>query len=343
VVTSHHHCAVFPRRLLLLHALQHRFGHTTQLLADAGGADIGEAAHHREQLAAPHSAAAARSSLAGQQRQLLRASAAAAAAPGAAAGLEDCTTKLLADSTSASACGIVGLLPQPRAPLLTSTIAGGAPMGQPVAAVFGTAAAAAPAFPGSGGFVLPRAVAADGDAADGGADADMMDAEQQQQYEQSPELGARQASGAGDASVAGSPYAAAEGDDAAGAVDGSPLGHWQQQQGEQQEVEEEEQQMPGWQARSPSLSPLAVSQPGASPGLGAGRDRAGSAAAAAAADGSDATLELAAGVSQGLAGSGGLSLLEDATLEDFALPPEVAAAEERPITLPFSGVCGGGA
>lgn len=50
------------------------------------------------------------------------------------------------------------------------------------------------------------------------------------------------------------------------------------------------------------------------------------------------TLELAAGVTAGMSGLGGQSLLEDATLEDFALPPDMmGAAEERPITMPFSG------
>jgi hypothetical protein len=47
---------------------------------------------------------------------------------------------------------------------------------------------------------------------------------------------------------------------------------------------------------------------------------------------------LAAGVTAGMSGLGGQSLLEDATLEDFALPPDMmGAAEERPITMPFSG------
>jgi hypothetical protein len=56
-------------------------------------------------------------------------------------------------------------------------------------------------------------------------------------------------------------------------------------------------------------------------------------------EGDEPTLELAAGVTAGMTGLPGQSLLEDATLEDFALPPEMmAAADERPITMPFSGM-----
>ena len=50
--------------------------------------------------------------------------------------------------------------------------------------------------------------------------------------------------------------------------------------------------------------------------------------------GDEPTLELAAGVSQGVTLQG----LEDGTIEDFALPPDMmGAAGERPITMPFSG------
>jgi hypothetical protein len=64
------------------------------------------------------------------------------------------------------------------------------------------------------------------------------------------------------------------------------------------------------------------------------RGAAASPAGAAAEQGSEPTLELAGAASQG----GQTNALEDATLEDFALPPDLAAGEERPITMPFSGV-----
>jgi hypothetical protein len=60
---------------------------------------------------------------------------------------------------------------------------------------------------------------------------------------------------------------------------------------------------------------------------------AASPAGPAAEQGSEPTLELAGAASQG----GQTNALEDATLEDFALPPDLAAGEERPITMPFSG------
>lgn len=252
---------------------QHRFGQTTQLLADSaqkGALEEGE-----------HAAAMAGGRVAGPRASgmhMPRRRASAAAAGGASATDVDCTTKLLADATGASACGLMSLAPPQHGPLLASTIAGGAPVVQPAAGagVFGSAAAAAPAF---GAGAPAPAVAAYGSAAARAPSA-------------SPLVAAA-------AAAAASPYAAAG--------SASPLGHWQQQQG-----------------RSPSASPLSM-------GLAAGA--AGVSPAAGGAD--EPTLELAGGVSQGLVG--GASSLEDATLQDFALPPEMAAAEERPITMPFSG------
>jgi hypothetical protein len=75
------------------------------------------------------------------------------------------------------------------------------------------------------------------------------------------------------------------------------------------------------------------SQQQLTPQSAAQQQRAAAAASPAAEQGSEPTLELAGAASQG----GQTNALEDATLEDFALPPDLAAGEERPITMPFSG------
>lgn len=85
-----------------------------------------------------------------------------------------------------------------------------------------------------------------------------------------------------------------------------------------------------WQSQQQLTPPSAAKQPqqhaaaAASPAGPAGEQ------------GSEPTLELAGAASQG----GQTNALEDATLEDFALPPDLAAGEERPITMPFSGPLG---
>lgn len=266
-------------------------GHTTQLLADntAGPQPL---LRQSSAAAAPGVFGAA---IGGSNAAALlaRGEAAAAAAP-AAVQYEDCTTKLLADSTAASACGVMGLFALPRPGLLGGTIAGGAPVVEPArqqeqqeyaspelgtdgggARNLSRAAFGLPALPAFGLNAVPGSA--------GGAAGDTGNA--------------------GFAAAAAAPAGAA-------AADLSAAGCSLQGQG---------------QRKTPSRAQHMRQVAAASPAGPAGMEQ-----------GSEPTLELAAAASQG----GQTNALEDATLEDFELPPALAAGEERPITMPFSGATG---
>lgn len=304
--------------------MQHRFGQTTQLLADSANKDLQEP---QLQTRAPAAAASRAQQLLAARQHASTPAAAGAAAGGASGGgavnayAEECTTKLLADSTSAS--GIMGLLPQPRVGLLSSTIAGGAPVGHPAAAATGLASA------GREQGLQQQQQQQDGEelrrrgqllpAAKGPFGAGS-------EYEMSPELGGRSGSrlpGAGSLEPRQQPAAAED--------EASPVDHWNSlgQQQQQRLAPWELQHRHAAAAVAPS-PPLPVRQPhlAASTAAAGRRD---------AREGDETTLELAAGVTQGVT-LNGQSMLEDATLEDFALPPDMmVAADERPITMPFSG------
>lgn len=276
-----------------------------------------------------------------------RSSGAAASAAAAAAAIGGCedglTTKLLADSTSASACGIMGLLqqqqPPPRVGLLHTTIAGGAPVLQSAAAAgrvtprqqqqeYGTGdEGGARAFEGMPFDDRPVFGAASTRGAIGAGAAGAH----QQQYEMSPELGSKPAAaGLADADVieCSQPDAAEEAAADMIGEEPSPVEHWNRQQQQQGAS------AAGWQRATPARvgsSPLAQTAMAGAAAAAIGKGGVGQ-------EGDESTLELAAGVSQGAMTLQGL---EDATIEDFALPPDMpgggAAADERPITMPFSG------
>ena len=369
-------CCVPPAAV----ALQHRFGHTTHLLADAATHD--DALDHQH--AAPAATTAAATAAAGvagggrqfrapRQHSTTPAGAAAGASAAAGGGYEDCTTKLLADSTSASACGIMGMLPQPRVGHLLSTIAGGAPVLHPTAGPFGRHPLHQQQQEEEGAEMDEQQEEEGqqqqqaGQRYGGPAASPYMS--RQHEYQMSPELGPKASSyGLEDEdmiedsqpdALTAAAGAAEEEEDAAG--EPSPVEHWQQQQQQQRSSQQQQQQRAG-RASLPAASPAGRSTRRSSRGAAAAAAAsqspelglrpspvAGAVAGAAAArgcsrEGDEPTLELAAGVTAGMTGLPGQSLLEDATLEDFALPPEMmAAADERPITMPFSGKRGGGA
>lgn len=188
---------------------------------------------------------------------------------------EECTTKLLADSTAASACGAMGLVPVAKG-VLGGTIAGGAPVvqqehqrqqkrgpfGSPVARspVFGAAAAAVEAFG------------------------------------QEPMGFAAAASQARTRSASLSPLLQVSASGAAAPAAASSPAAWHQQHDDKS----------------------------AAAGAGVNDSQLGN----------EPTLELAGAAAQGAQTQGAL---EDATLDDFVVPPDLSGGDERPLTMPFSG------
>jgi hypothetical protein len=198
------------------------------------------------------------------------------AGAGAGGGVaEECTTKLLADSTAASACGAMGLVPVAKG-VLGGTIAGGAPVvqqehqrqqkrgpfGSPVARspVFGAAAAAVEAFG------------------------------------QEPMGFAAAASQARTRSASLSPLLQVSASGAAAPAAASSPAAWHQQHDDKS----------------------------AAAGAGVNDSQLGN----------EPTLELAGAAAQGAQTQGAL---EDATLDDFVVPPDLSGGDERPLTMPFSG------
>jgi hypothetical protein len=191
---------------------------------------------------------------------------------------------------------MMGLFPLPRAGMLGGTIAGGAPVVDPSAAVAGPFGQQNTHHHQQQGYGSPEvrgAAAGDGSGVAFGSP-DLPGA---------PAADAAPAATPADVSMELTGATAAA---AAAAGDSSPV-------------------MGIWQGQQQLLTPQSAAQQ---------QQQQQRAAASPAADqGSEPTLELAGAASQG----GQTNALEDATLEDFALPPDLAAGEERPITMPFSG------